>query len=145
MLRHPNDLLPKTNHDLLSPMVSLYPPQCLINKNHTIHIFCPLSLSKIIMRFIHAVACINSLFFFFFIIEYYSIEMNIPQLVICSPVDECLGCFQLLAITSKATMNIFESAFTGTYAFITYSRNKSFVGHMFCKYFLPVWLVLLLV
>lgn len=64
MLRHPSDLLPETNHDLLPPMVSLYPPQCHININHTIHIFCPLSLSRIIRRVIHAVACINSLLFF---------------------------------------------------------------------------------
>lgn len=110
-------------------------------KSHSTH--CLLSLSIIIMRFAHTVAHIDSLFFFYsWVVK--PLQWIHHNWFICAPVDGHLGCFQLLAIPNTAAMNICGWVFLWTYAIVTYFRNESFVRHMFCKYFLPVWLVLLL-
>ena len=68
---------------------------------------CLFAVKKVFLRFIHAFACISSLFLF---TTYF---MNMP-LVFHSPIFEHFGCFQFSAIKGKITMSTHIQVFKHT-------------------------------
>lgn len=93
------------------------------------------SLSIIISRLLHVVACISNSFYHQVVFQC----MDMPQFF-CSTTDKYLCCFQLGAITNKAAVNIPVYVFAWTYVFLSFRKipRSGMVGS--CSWWVLIFL-----